>query len=112
MISKELKKTEKLEIQSYKKPKDIKNLLKSYVPFSGTPKKHPYNPKRIIVIPDPYYTSSAYYEFKATDVAFFEELPSIVNVEGETVTMARVWINKKSVGLQCMPFIVDDTTRV
>lgn len=110
VISKELQKAEKFEIQSYKTPKDIKNLLKSHVPFSGSPKKHPYNPKRVILISDPYFGSTPYYEFRAVDIGYVEELPNVVNLEGESVSMARIWVKRKSVGLQCMPFLVEDTT--
>ena len=108
IISKELQKAEKLEIQSFKKPKDMKSLLKTHVPFSGTPKKHPYNEKRVILISDPYYGSSPYYDFRAGDIGFVEELPNIVNSDGETVSMVRVWIKRKSVGLQCTPFLVEN----
>jgi hypothetical protein len=38
-----------------------------------------------------------------------EELPNIVTVDGETVTMVRVWIKKMSIGMRCSPFIVEDT---
>ncbi|MBU0995783.1 MAG: inorganic pyrophosphatase Ppa [Proteobacteria bacterium] len=107
-ITKGLQKAEKLEIQSYKQPKDVKTLRETHVPFSGTPKKHPYHPDRVILVADPYNTISHYYEFRAKDITFVEELPNIVNVDGETVPVARIWVKKKCVALQCMPFMVDD----
>ena len=107
-ITKGLQKADKLEIQSYKQPKDIKTLRNSHIPFSGTPKKHPHHPDRVILVVDPYNTISQYYEFRAKDITFVEELPSIVNVDGDTVSVARIWVKKRSVALQCMPFVVDD----
>jgi inorganic pyrophosphatase len=53
------------------------------------------------------YCSSLYYEFDNDDIDFAEELPSIVNLEGETVTMVLVWVKKKSLAVRCSPFLVD-----
>jgi hypothetical protein len=100
----------RFEIEAYKKPEDLKALRKSHIPFSGAPHKHPYDPKKIILVPDPYSSIPFYYEFRRNDVSFAEEMPSIVNLEGETVKMARVWIKKESVGLLCSPFLVEDTS--
>jgi hypothetical protein len=100
----------KFEIEACKKPEDLKELRKSHVPFSGAPHKHPYDPKKIILVPDPYSSIPFYYEFRSRDISFAEELPSIVNLDGETVKMARIWIKKMSVGLLCSPFLVEDTS--
>jgi len=35
---------------------------------------------------------------------------NLVDMEGETVAMARVWVKKKSIGARASLFIVDDTT--
>lgn len=105
-ISKDLQKAEKFEIQSYKAPKDKKSLMKTHVPFAGTPKKHRYKKDRVILVPDPYNAVSCYYEFRANDIGYIEELPSVVNIDGETVSMVRVWVKKESMALQCMPFAV------
>ena len=103
------KEAEKFEIQAYKRPKDGKAFRKTHVPFSGSPKRHPYDPEKVILIADPYNTQNLYYEFNKVDISYVEELPSIVNLEGETITMVRIWIKKMSVGVRCSPFIVEDT---
>ena len=89
-----LKEAEKFEIQVYKKPKDIRALKKTHVSFSGSPKKHPYDPEKVILVADPYSTQNLYYEFNKNDISYVEELPNIVDREGQTVTMVRVWIEK------------------
>jgi len=104
-----LKEAEKFEIQAYKRPKDSKALRKTHVPFSGSPKRHPYDPDKVILVADPYSTQNIYYEFNKVDISYVEELPSIVNLEGETITMVRIWMKKMSVGVRCLPFIVEDT---
>ena len=103
-----LKEVEKFEIQTYERPKDIKTLRKTHVSFSGSPKKHPYDSEKVILVADPYSTQNTYYEFYKDDISYVEELPNIVDLDGQTVTMMRVWIKKLSVGVRCSPFIVQD----
>ncbi len=99
----------RFEIETYEGPKNLEQLKRTHVPFSGSPVKHPHDPKKVILIPDPYTSSPFYYEFKSEDIAFAEKLPSVVNLKGETVTMARFWVKKMSVGTLCTPFVVEET---
>ena len=99
----------KFQIQAYKKPKDIRGLRQSHVSFSGSPQKHPYDSEKVIMIADPFSTNTLYYEFNKDDISYVEELPNIVNLDGDTMTMVRVWVKKMSVGIRCAPFIVEDT---
>jgi inorganic pyrophosphatase len=100
----------KFETETFQRPKNLKELKRTHVPFSGSPLKHPLDPKKVIFIPDPYTTSPFYYEFKSDDIAFAERLPNVVNLKGETVTMVRFWVKKMSVGTLCTPFVVEGTT--
>jgi inorganic pyrophosphatase len=104
------KTAEKFEIQAYKRPKSFKDLMKTHVAFTGSPRKHPFDPKRVVLVSDPYSRNAYYYEFHTADISYVEELPNLVNVDGETVLMVRVWIKKKSIGVRSTPFIVGDTT--
>ncbi len=106
-----LRQSEKFEIEAYKKPGDLKELRKTHVPFSGSPSIHPYDPKKVILVPDPYSTSPFYYEFKSEDIAFIERLPNLVNFDGEALKMARLWVKKASVGVLCTPFLVEEIKR-
>ena len=108
-ISNYLQETKKFEIQTYEKPKDFSMLRDSHIAFSGAPRKHPYDPDKVILIVDPYSTNTFYYEFRADDIAYVEELPSMVNLEGKSITMVRLWIKKISIGVRCTPFIVQET---
>jgi hypothetical protein len=101
----------RFEIEAYKRPKSWKELRKTHVSFSGSPLKHPYNAKKIILVVDPYSSNTSYYEFRNQDVTFVEELPSIVDMDGKTVTMVRIWVKKMSVGMSCSLFLVGDTHR-
>lgn len=108
-ITKQPQEAVKFEIQTYRQPKDRKALRSTHVAFSGSPQRHPYDREKIILVADPYSTHNFFYEFYKGDIAYVEELPNIVNLDGETVTMVRVWIKKMSIGMRCTPFIVGDT---
>ena len=104
-----LQETQKFEIQAYERPKEFRLLKEQHVAYAGTPRKHPHDPNKVILIVDPFSTNTFYYEFQTDDIAFAEELPSIVNLEGKTLTMIRLWIRKRSIGIRCTPFIVEET---
>ncbi len=97
------------QIQAYRKPKDLLALRAGNVSFTGSPRKHPYDAEKIILVADPYSTNTFYFEFEKADIAFVEELPSVVDMEGNTLTMIRIWIKKGSVAVRCTPFIAGDT---
>ena len=97
------------DLQLYRRPKDPKELTKTHVAFSGSPQKHPFSSDKIILIADPYSGDSMFYEFNITDIYYAEKLPSLVNLDGETVSIARIWVKKNAVALRCSPFLVQDT---
>ena len=105
-------KAEKFEIQAYKPPRDLRSLTESHVAFSGSPRKHPSDPRRVILVADPFSRNTFYFEFKKDDISYAETLPSIANAEGETITMYRIWVRKGCLGVRCTPFIVEDTMNV
>jgi hypothetical protein len=98
----------KFSIQAYERPKSLKALRQTHVSFSGSPRKHPYDSKKVILIADPFSTSTFYYEFSMDDISYVEELPNLVNLDGDAITMVRIWIKKMSIALRCSPFIVED----
>jgi inorganic pyrophosphatase len=108
-ISDYLQEMRKFEIQAYERPKDFRILKETHVSFSGAPRKHPYDSDWVVLIVDPFSTGTFYYEFRTDDIAYAEELPSIVNLEGKTITMIRLWIKKGSIGVRSTPFIVEET---
>jgi inorganic pyrophosphatase len=107
-----LKASEKFEIQTYKQPKDIATLLRTHVAFSGSPRKNPNDSGKIILVADPFSTNTFYYEFNTEDISYAEELSNLTSPSGETITMARIWVKKMSVGIRFFPFRVDDTKSI
>ncbi|MEW6595780.1 MAG: inorganic pyrophosphatase Ppa [Thermodesulfobacteriota bacterium] len=106
-----LQESSRFELESYKKPKEGKRLRDSHVAFSGAPYKHPYDDTKVILVSDPCSTSTSYYEFRSADIAFVEELPSLVDVEGQVFLFVRIWVRKRCVALRCTPFLVEDVLR-
>lgn len=111
-ISNILQQKENFEIQTYRKPRDMKGFRRQHIPFAGSPRKHPYEDENIILVGDPYTRMPFYYEFRKKDIAYVEELPNITSEDGETVTMVRVWVKKDAVGLRCTPFAVMDLPEI
>lgn len=95
-------------LESYKKPKAGKRLRETHVAFSGSPYNHPYDSGKVLLVSDPYSSNTLYYEFRANDIAFVEELPSIVTTEGQVLLFVRIWVKKGCRALRCTPFLVDD----
>ena len=102
------KAAEKFEIQAYRRPKDFQELRKNHVAFTGSPRKHYYDENRIVLVIDPYSSNTFYYEFKQSDIAYVEELPSLVSLDGESILMTRIWIKKGTVAIRCTPFVVEN----
>ena len=100
--------TKKLELIKYDKPVDRNKLKQTYAAFSGTLRRHPHDPEKIILLAEPMSNNTNFYEFNSDDIGFAENLPNIVNTSGEDIPMVMLWIKKESVGIRCAAFIVDD----
>lgn len=81
------------------------------VAFSGSPRKHPYDDGKIILIADPHDGESAIYEFRAVDVLCAKDLPSPVTEQGESYPIVRLWVRRGAVGIRYEPFEVDTPLR-
>lgn len=101
---------DKFELQEYVRPMEADK--KECVSFYGSPRKHPNENSRVILVVDPLSENTFYYEFNIDDIVLAEEQPSISNLEGESVSMVRLWLRKKSIALRCTPFVVDAVTRI
>ena len=104
-----LDRTDTFDIQKYRTPTDLRALRETHVPYTGSPRKHPYDSQRVILVTDPYSNNVTYFEFRIEDISHIEKLPNLVDMEGNIIRMARVWVKKRSIGILCAPFIVEDT---
>jgi len=109
VLAKILESSREFEIQTYKKPEDTRQMNLTHVSFSGTPLHHPYDNEKVVLLSDPFSANTLYYEFFIKDISFAENLENIVDPEGKTLNIVRIWVKKKSVGIRCTPFIIEDT---
>lgn len=98
-----------MEISKLQKTEEVSELEHSHIAYSGSPVLHPHDQNKLILVSDPCSDNTFYYEFNLSDVSYAEELQNIVNGQGETFLMARLWIKKGSVGVKCFPFVVEKT---
>jgi hypothetical protein len=108
-LTKFLQKAEKFEIQAYRQPIHQRRLAETHIAYSGSPFQHPDNPDKVILIADPFSQNTFYYEFNKDDITLAEDLPSVVNLEKETLTMVRLWVKKGVLAVRCTPFRVANT---
>ncbi len=107
--AKALKEAVKFELQHYKRPTTFESLRENHVSFSGSPRKHPYDNEKVVLVNDPFSSNHFYYEFKRDDIVYVEELSNIVNLDNETIAVVRIWVAKNSIAVRSTPFIVGDT---
>lgn len=106
-----LQESKKFELQAYEPPKDPRTLRHSHVAFTGSPRRHPFQKEKLILVVDPYSAGTSYYEFEKDDIGFAEELASLVSPDGDSSAMVRIWVKKGSIAVRSIPFVVEDTRR-
>jgi hypothetical protein len=78
------------------------------VAFTGSPRSSS-DPDKILLLNDPASQGAFFYEFRAGDIVYAEDAPSIVLHDGSTLAMVRLWIKKGVTALRIVPFHVQDT---
>ena len=87
------------------------NFIEKAVSFKGSPRKHPYDSEKIILIVNPFSSDTFFYEFLVKDIIHYDELPSMVTDTGEALPIVRLWVLKGTIGMKYTPFEVDDPVR-
>ena len=108
-MANDLQEMHRFEIQAYQKPKNVQELRKTHIAFSGSLRKHPHEKAKIILVTDPYSANTFYYEFTAEHISYAEEIANMVTPEGEAIRMVRIWVKKGCIAIRCTPFLVEDT---
>ncbi|MDH4225696.1 MAG: inorganic pyrophosphatase Ppa [Deltaproteobacteria bacterium] len=90
---------------------DTEKLLSIAVAFTGAPHKHPSDPNKILLLNDPFSQQGFFFEFKAGDIVYAEEVTSLSKPDGSTQPMVRLWITKGVTALKIVPFQVQDMSK-
>ena len=88
------------------------NKKRIHVPFSGSLLKHPHDSEKIICVAHPHSSNTIYYKFRKDDISFLEKFPNIVSLNGKIIRLARLWVKKRSIGIQCTPFTVNAIRKI
>lgn len=83
------------------------------VAFIGTPRKHPYDQEKCILLTARQADRSGeneatLIEFRMADVIALEELPSLVDLNGMARPLAKLWVKRGAIGIRYEPFEVAD----
>ena len=87
------------------------NFVEKAVSFKGSPRKHPYDSEKLILIANPFSAHTFFYEFLIKDIIHYDELPSLVTDSGDTAPIVRIWVLRGTIGIEYTPFEVDDPVR-
>ena len=82
------------------------DLPKEAVRFTGSPRKHPYDQNKIILIAEPFSSHTGFFEFNISDILYVENKSNLVSDSGASITMADLWVKKGSIGIKYDPFEV------
>lgn len=101
-IRKLLENSRKFDIDRYREI----NFFDTHTVFEGTPRKHPTDKHKIILLTDPFSSKNIFYEFSIDSVGLVEEMGTVTTEEGQSVYRARFWIRKGSPAVRYEPFLV------
>lgn len=76
------------------------------VNYFGSVRTHPYDNRKIVIVPYPYKGSQGIYEFNKEDVLYAENTSEVVNEDGDILTVMRVFIRKGAHAVNLRPFTV------
>jgi len=74
--------------------------------FIGTPRKHPTDDNRVILVTQVLEKQRVFLEFKKDDIRFVAEAQTLSNSNGESIQLVSLWVKKNSIGIELKPFRV------
>ena len=84
------------------------DLEREAIPFSGTPRKHPYDGEKMLLVSEPFSSNTMFHEFQIDDILHVDDLARRATEAGDTIGMVKIWVRKGSTGMQYQPFEVDE----
>jgi len=97
---------ERYQLEPYRGSQE--KLRQIAVRFTGSPHSSQV-PGRVLLRNDPVSQHAFYYEFRAEDIVYVEEAPSLSLSDGTAAPMVRLWVRKGSTALKIEPLHVQDT---
>ncbi|MFW6363237.1 MAG: hypothetical protein ACOC0D_05270 [Spirochaeta sp.] len=75
-------------------------------PYFGSVRKHPYDARKIVLVPYPYHSNEGVYEFSMDDVLAAESSSEVANSDGDIISVMRIFIRKGAHAVNLKPFTV------
>ncbi|HNX24479.1 MAG TPA: inorganic pyrophosphatase Ppa [Spirochaetota bacterium] len=82
------------------------NYSEEYMPFEGSPKRHPTNENILILIVNSFEQNKKFYEFHLETISAVEEVGTLTSDDNKSVYQIRVWVKKGTMAVKSETFIV------
>ncbi len=83
------------------------NFFKTHTSFTGTPKKHPADRGKLVLVADPFASETEFFEFPIEAIDYFEEVGTVSSEFGDSALRIRIWVKKGTPALRYEPFVVE-----
>ena len=74
--------------------------------FLGSPRKHPSDSSRMILVTGVLENQRSFLEFRKEYIRHVDESQTLTTQDGESVTMVSLWVEKGSIAIELCPFKV------
>lgn len=75
--------------------------------YLGSPRRHPSDDSRIVLVTRILEGQRNFLEFKKADIVRVEEAQTVSSQDGEAIALFRVWVRLGSLGIELRPFRVE-----
>ena len=82
------------------------DLKEDFIPFVGSPKKHPSNDNILMLITNPFDENKQFYEFYMDSISAIEEICTISSENCKSAYQIRIWVRKGTMAIRSETFIV------
>jgi len=82
------------------------DLKEDFIPFVGSPKKHPSNDNILMLITNPFDENKQFYEFYMDSISAIEEIGTISSENCKSAYQIRIWVRKGTMAIRSETFIV------
>lgn len=97
---------ERYQVEPYRG--SYEKLRQIAVMFTGSPHSGA-GPGKVLLLNDPGSQQAFFYEFRAEDIVYAEEAPTLALPDGNSAAMVRLWVRKGATALKIESFHVQDT---
>lgn len=72
--------------------------------FTGSPRRHPYDKEKLLLIHEPDEDKQIIYEFLIRDITHVEAESTLADDQGKNLSQVKLWVQKGCWGMKSSPF--------